>query len=283
MIYKKDANFPYPILRNGTTSYKDSEFLFDTFLVEDENKYKFTYKYKISASFINNMIEKNEAKLVLVVQSKDSKAFELKKNQDSISIAKKHLSIDGRTSLQMHTVTKKQISFKNNNNLNEFYEVFKENIVLPKYSTLGFSNIVTLEGRMRRPLNLFDKKLDENLSSEIKIELGSETIIIYFKDPSFQFNESNNKSFRNPYIYLGLHVALTKFIENYSEEGEENVVLSDIHAPENILDYKLYQLMESRMVEELNKDNIDEVISSMSDQIIGKYVYAVKELTDDRS
>ena len=169
MIYKKDANFPYPLLTNGTTSYKDSEFLLDVDVEEDTYGYKFIYEYKISSSFINKLIERDDAKLILVVQSKDSKTFELDKNKNYISIKKEHISINERTSLQLHIVTKNEINFQNNSDLNEFYKLFKGDIVLPRYSSLGFSNIVTLEGRMKRPLELFEKKLNVNLNSEIKI------------------------------------------------------------------------------------------------------------------
>lgn len=282
MIYKKEANFPFPMLINDTTSYNDSTFLLDADLEEDTYEYQFTFEFEIGSSFIDSLIENKEVKLVLIVQTKDNKVIELEKDQNSIRIPKKHISINERTSLQLHLVADKEICLKNNNDLNEFYDSFKKNILLPKYSSLGFSNIVVLEGRMKKPLELFEKRLDIGLPSEIKIELGTETIIIHYKEPEFQFNEMS-KSFTNPYIYLGLNKALTNFILTYGDTDEESVSLSNIQAPDNLLDLKLYQLMQSKMVDEINVDNIDEIISRISDRIIGRYVYAVKGLTNSEN
>lgn len=283
MIYKKDANFPYPMLTNDSTSYKDSSFIFDAELEEDTYEYKFTLKYEISSLFINNLLNNGKAKLILVIQSKDNKSFELGMNQRLVTVAKEYLSINERTSLQLYIVANEEIYFKDNDELSDFYKLFKNDIALSKYSSLGFSNIVVLEGRMKKPLDLFEKKLDENLSSEIKIELGPETIIIYYREAEYQFNDLSNKSFINPYIYIGLNNALTRFINDYGNSAEESVNISDIPTPDNLLDFKLYQLMVSKGIDELNYNNIDEVISKISDRIIGKYVYAVKELADNGS
>jgi hypothetical protein len=53
--------------------------------------------------------------------------------------------------------------------------------------------------------------------------------------------------------------------------------------PENVLDFKLYQLMIKKMVEELSVDNIDEVIYQISDRIIEKFTSAVKGLAANGS
>lgn len=82
----------------------------------------------------------------------------------------------------------------------------------------------------------------------------------------------------NPYLYTGLRMALERFISNYADEDDDVVELSQMTQPEDLLDFKLYNLMTSKAVEELHVDNIDEVIGRISHQIIEKYVKAVKEL-----
>ena len=63
--------------------------------------------------------------------------------------------------------------------------------------------------------------------------------------------------------------------------GKDYVDLTQITQPENLLDFKLYQLMIKKMVDEVSVDNIDEVISLISDRIIEKYAGAVKELVNN--
>lgn len=278
MIYKKDANFPYPVLTNGSTSYENSEFLLEVTLQEDVDKYRFSFTYEISSLFIKQLISNGEAVLILIIQSKDSKFFKLEPNQASVDVPKERISINNRTSIQMHIQSKQEIYFSNNDDLSSFYEELKDQLIIPKNLLLGFSNIVTLEGRMHKPLDLFEKKLDENLQSEIKIELGAETIIIHYKKPEFLFGDIRNKALNNPYIYTGLRTALLRFVNEYSEVGDDYVDLSKIMQPEDLLDYKLFNLMQSKMVNEISVDSIDEVIAQISDRIIEKYASAVKEL-----
>lgn len=52
MIYKKDANFPYPILTNTSNSYDNCSFILDIDLEENTNEYIFEIKYDITSPFI---------------------------------------------------------------------------------------------------------------------------------------------------------------------------------------------------------------------------------------
>jgi hypothetical protein len=123
------------------------------------------------------------------------------------------------------------------------------------------------------------KKLNPNLGSDIKIELGSETIIIHYKNEQLQFNTlPMSNTLNNPYIYMGLQKALQRFIAHYGDEDEQ-VDLEQIDPPTDQLDFKLYQLMKKKMVDELSIDTIDEVIYVISDRIIEKYAAAVKGLS----
>lgn len=118
--------------------------------------------------------------------------------------------------------------------------------MVPKNSVLGFSNSLIFEGSTSKPLELFEKRVNPNIKSDIKIELESETIIINYKNETLQFIDSpQSASLNNPYIYMGLQKALCRFILNHGA-GEEEVDLEDIEAPSDGLDFKLYNLMKKK-------------------------------------
>ncbi|RUL51328.1 hypothetical protein [Lysinibacillus antri] len=279
MIYKKDANFPYPILSSNTLAYEESDFTIKVSFEEDGDLYRFKIAAQLTSEFVEALLKNGEAQYLLVIQSKDTKFFPLDMHNLQVEIAKNRMSLSNRTSIQLHIVAKSDIRFENNRELNSFYDQLKDSIVVPKFSMIGFSNIVTFEGGMKNPLDLFEKRLNPNLSSAIKFELGSECIIIHFRDEDIQFQSMTRaNAFMNPYLYTGLRMALERFISNYADEDDDVVELSQMTQPEDLLDFKLYNLMTSKAVEELHVDNIDEVIGRISHQIIEKYVKAVKEL-----
>lgn len=279
MIYKKDANFPYPLLTNTSTSYKNSNFKLDVNLHENTHNYRFETSYDIDSNFITKLLENGQAQLILVIQSKDNKFFNLDFGDKFIEIPKSRVSLSKRTTIQLLIQSKEEVAFKENTDLNSFYGEFKDDIVVPKNSILGFSNSVTFEGSSAKPLDLFEKKVNPNIKSDIKIELGSETIIINYKNEELQFNDSPmSPTLNNPYVYMGLQKALYRFIINNSQQGEETVYLEDTDAPADSLDFKLYNLMKKKMIDELSVENMDEVIYSISDKILEKYAAAVRRL-----
>jgi hypothetical protein len=279
MIYKKDANFPYPLLTNTSTSYETSHFTLDVELQENMQNYRFDIQYEIESEFINTLLDKGQAQLVLVIQSKDNKFFPLRTNQKHIEILKSRISVSKRTVIQLHLLAKADIPFIDNDDLSEFYGQFKEEIIVPKHSILGFSNIVVFDGSSNKPIDLFEKKVDPNLSSDVKIELGSETIIIHYKNEQLQFNNlPMSNTLNNPYIYMGLQKALMRFIVNNSADGEQ-VDLEEIDIPIDQLDLKLYNLMKKKLVMEVRIDTIDEVIHVISDRIIERYSAAIRGLS----
>lgn len=173
MIYKKDANFPYPLLTNTSNSYDNCNFILDIDLKENTQNYRFQIKYEIDSLFIENLIKQKQAQLILIIQSKDNKFFNLDVNQEYVEIPKSRISLSTRTTIQLLIQSKDEILFKNNDDLNSFYETFKDDIVVPKNSILGFSNSVIFEGSQTKPLELFEKKVNPELKSDIAVELGS--------------------------------------------------------------------------------------------------------------
>ncbi|MEK4423910.1 hypothetical protein [Solibacillus sp. FSL K6-1523] len=278
MIYKKDANFPYPILTNTTTAYMNPYFSLDVRLEENTNAYRFLLDYEVGSTFINNLIQKNQATVIFIIQSKDTRFVKLTPNQSYIDIEKSRISLNKRTSIQLQIQTNEEIGFTNNDDLTSFYEPFKNEIMLSKNKLLGFSNVVIFEGSIQQPLVLFEKKLNENLTSDIKVELGTETIILHYKKAEFQFNGMrNSRNFNTPYLYIGLQKALQNFVSECGRD-EGAVDLTHCDVPETGLDYKLYNLMVKKMITEISNENIDEVISLISEKMIEKYSMAVREL-----
>ncbi|MEH6938766.1 hypothetical protein V7056_13030 [Bacillus sp. JJ664] len=279
MIYKKDANFPYPLLTNTSNSYNDCNFSLDIDLRENSESYRFEVSYDLKSSFICRLLEENQAQLILVIQSKDNKFFELSTVDTFIEIPKSRISLTERTQIQLLIQSKVEISFVDNNDLNSFYQVYKSEIIVPKNSILGFSNSVIFDGSNAKPLELFEKKVNPNIKSAIKIELGVETIIIHYKNEEFQFVDSHiSNNLNNPYVYMGLQKALMQFIYNNCEDGEEEVDIVHMEVPSDGLDLKLYNIMQHKLVEELSVENIDEVIYLISDKIIEKYTSAIRRL-----
>ena len=277
MIYKKEANFPYPLLTNTSDSYEQCQFTLDIDLQENTEHYHFNVKSEIESLFIKKLIQSKQAKLILVIQSKDNKFYDVKLNEDQIIIPKTRLSLSKRTTLQLFIQAVDDVNFAANEDLASFYDDIKEGITVPKHSVLGFSNCVIFDGSTNKPFDLFEKKLNPNLKSEISIDLGSDTIIINSKDEELQFNDSSMSGIlNNPYVYMGLQKALYRFIIKYGEDDQ--VYLDDIEYPEDGLDFKLYNLMKSKMITELNTENIDEVISKISDKILNKFTSVVRGL-----
>lgn len=281
MIYKKDANFPYPILTNTSNSYENCSFTLEVNLEENTNDYIFEIDYDISSEFITKLLERGQAELILVIKSKDNKFFNLEFGEKVKYISKTRISLSKRTTIQLFIQSKEEISFSDNHDLSSFYNEFKDEIVVPKNSILGFSNCPMFDGSISRPLELFEKKVDPNLKSDVKIEIGSETIIINYKNEELQFaNMSQSSAFNNPYVYMGLQKALYKFIVNNDKDHEE-VNIEEMEPPTSELEFKLYNLMKKKKVSELNIDNIDEVIYAISDKILEKYSVAVRRLYSD--
>jgi len=278
MIYKKDVNFPYPLLTNTSNSYEGCNFTLDIELNENTYEYIFQIKYEIESDFIKRLIRENKAQLVLVVQSKDNKFFNLNLNENIKTIPKNRISLSKRTTIQLLIQSKEEINFKDNHDLNSFYGSIKDEINVPKHSILGFSNSVMFDGSTSKPLELFEKKVDINLKSEVKVELGSETIIINYKSEELQFIDSPvSSTINNIYVYMGLQKALYRFVNTYGQEDEE-VDLEELDLPTDGLDVKLYRLMKSKMIKIVSLDNVDEVICSITDRILDKYTSAVRGL-----
>ena len=280
MIFSKNAIFPYPVLKNELDDYTENIFNLEVDLKDNTNEFIFEITYEIGSDYIKNLIDTKKAALFLVIRAKDNKFFRVE-NNSKVSIPKNRISLDNRTSIQLIIRAEEQIDFHDNNDLTDFYRGIKAKISIDKHCLLGLSNIVIFDGSMRKPFDIFEKRISSDLNSDIKIEVGSETIIIEYKHEDYQFVTSPNSSILNyPYIYMGMQKALMKMIKEKSDDGE-SLDFNDMEMPEEPLYAKLYNLLKSKGIDGVDINNIDEVIYKSSDRILEKFSNVIKGLNEN--
>ena len=284
MIYTKQSNFPYPLLRSESEDYVDGQFEFDVLLEETNTDYIITVIATISSSFIKDLIDRNKARLVLVIKSKDNQFHVLDNSEETkVKINKTKLSFNSKTIMQLMIQSLDDIYFKLNEDLSEFYKEFKNDIKVNKGLALGFSNTVVLDSSEKKPFDLFEKRIDPNMIEDIKVEIGREVIIIVYNSESLMFNDvADNRNLSNPYLYIGLQKALVAWFLKFSIDREQSVdidelCLNDMLTP---LDSKLLELMKAKGIEELDLDEIDSIIQIISEDILKKYVKRVRRALD---
>ena len=280
MIFSKNAIFPYPVLKNELDDYTENIFNLEVDLKDNTNEFIFEITYEIGSDYIKNLIDTKKAALFLVIRAKDNKFFRVE-NNSKVSIPKNRISLDKRTSIQLIIRAEEQIYFHDNNDLTGFYTGIKSKISIDKHCLLGLSNVVIFDGSMRKPFDIFEKRISSDLNSDIKIEVGSETIIIEYKHEDYQFVTSPNSSILNyPYIYMGMQKALMKMIKEKSDDGE-SLDFNDMEMPEEPLYAKLYNLLKSKGIDGVDIKNIDEVIYKSSDRILEKFSNVIKGLNEN--
>ena len=280
MIFSKNAIFPYPVLKNELDDYTENIFNLEVDLKDNTNEFIFEITYEIGSDYIKNLIDTKKAALFLVIRAKDNKFFRVE-NNSKVSIPKNRISLDKRTSIQLIIRAEEQIDFHDNNDLTDFYTGIKTKISIDKHCLLGLSNVVIFDGSMRKPFDIFEKRISSDLNSDIKIEVGSETIIIEYKHEDYQFVTSPNSSILNyPYIYMGMQKALMKMIKEKSDDGE-SLDFTDMEMPEEPLYAKLYNLLKSKGIDGVDIKNIDEVIYKSSDRILEKFSNVIKGLNEN--
>lgn len=281
MIYTKKANFPYPVLMNFTDDYVDPEFELDVTIRDNTDDYAIDVTWKVSSDYIKGLIRSGKASLTLIIKSKDNQFHKLgttKKLQ--VLIPKKKLCINTRTVMQLMIQANEDISFEQNDDLNSFYDEVKSEITVKSGNVLGFSNTVIFDGSQNKPFELFEKKIDKDIKSDVEIRLGTETILIVYKKEEYQFGGiQGSKELNYPYIYMGLQKALMNFLIHANPDNpEDGLRVDEMEPPENPLESKLYSLMQAKNIMELSMDNLDEVIYQISDNLLMRYHDAVRGL-----
>lgn len=275
MIFKKDVNFPYPVLSPFTSDYKDSYFGINVDLEDHDSMYKFKVKMKLECRFLEELISAKRAKMFLVVESQDVKFYEF--NGQDIVVNKNRISLSKRTFFQMYISTIKRVPMRDNVFLDEFYDDKKTKMFLDAGSVLAISNVEKFDGDLKKPFDLFEKMVDANIKSDIKIELGTELIMIKYKTPELQYkNMRRRNTLNNHYVYLGLQKALMLMIKDLGENDE--LLIENLDDVDNKVYRKIQNLLKVKRVANINYENLDEVIYKISDRILEKHTIAVKEL-----
>lgn len=278
MIYKRDANFPYPILSETSLSYREYSFDLDINVSESKDLYIFEVDMRLGSNFLDALVLEESASFYLVIQSKDNKVFPLNAYRDvqEIKVKKSRIALSSKTNIQVFLISTKNINMSENYELETFYDEYKEEINIPRNSLLAYSNVVEFNGDLKKPLDLFEKRVDGTIDSEILVESRSDVIVLTFKKKEFQFN-NRSPHYLNPYIYIGLSRALTSFYyNNISDQELEYIDIREMIPPASELETKLYQLMKSKGVELLSIDTLDSVISLITDKPIEKFVNSIE-------
>lgn len=279
MIYTKKANFPYPILMNFTDDYQKAEFELDINLRDNLDDYILDITWKVSSNFIQGQLKSGNASFLLIIKSKDNQFHVLPYSpKPQVMIPKTRLCLNARTVIQLMIQANTAIDFANNVDLNDFYKDLRKDIQIQPGMALGFSNTVIFDGSQQKPYDLFEKKVDRTIPSDIEIRLCEETIMVVYKDDSLQFLDiQNSRELNYPYIYMGLQKALIEFLLHANPENpEEGIQVNEMEPPDHALDGKLYTLMQAKNITELNLDNVDEVICKISDHLVKRYADAIR-------
>ncbi len=284
MIYSKDAAFSYPILSHSSTSYDDCYFYFNIDDIVDEgDAYSFTFSYDIESEFIKDLVKRGAAVLILIIQSDDNVFFELKKNQTHISIPKSRLTFDNKVLSQLHIQSLTDIDFSSCQELHEFYASKKEEIKLGAHTLLAYSNVSAVKNMGKEGVQLFEKAIDPSMSVDYEAEVGTDQIILKFREERFLLQSLNsNRHVMNLYLYQGLEMALQQFILEHLEADEEILILEDLESSTlNNLHDKLYQLLIAKGVEDVNLEQLDVLVQTIAPDLILKFTQAIERLCEN--
>ena len=277
MIFSKNVTFPYPLFSPFSEDYVKGVFDFQIEDVYDNNdEYRFEIKYELDHPFFSDLIKKNLAKLYFVIDNVTYFYFELTSNYFNVS--KKRIALNKRTRFQILIITKEKISFKNNSYLDPIYRVEGEHIIIEANQTIALSNVITYDGEMKKPYDLFNFKVDENMKEEVKVEINNEIITIVYSDIKYKYDGFvKARHLNNHYVYLGLTKALMSLVNLYGGEHQE-IVIADQETFNEELNKKILSLLQIYKVEILTNENIDEVIHQISDKVLLKHFLAIKEM-----
>ena len=280
MIYTEEASFPYPVISSSSSDYKDRSFIFDAKITGDSENYKIDIDIAIGSEFLEELIKDKKIEYILIIKTQDNNFYKLDKDYNVV-IKRNEISFRSGSKMQIFLRSVEEINLKDNIDLDEFYTKDKEDIIISKNSIIGFSNIIIYERSEKTSIDLFEKLVDESILSEIKIEIREENIAIIFKDKKYQYNDSSqSKRLNYPYIYMGLQKILMEMIvmdsknEDYVLEIDENSVA---HTGKPVY-RKIIRLLQEVDVKQISFEEIDEVISKISPNIIKEYYKGVKEV-----
>ena|GEM_PF-554599 len=293
MIYNKKVAFPYPLLMNGLTHYKDEYFDLDIELLENIDSISIEYDFKLCSKFIKLLLERGEVTPILIISSRDSKYFRIEnfdKIDDSyygkIEVSKKRISLKDKIRFQVIIESKNRLNYKTNNDLVDFYDEMKSEINIPQNAAIAISNEVVFDGNIDNATRLFEIKVNKEQILDIKIQLSEDIILINLNKSYSNISSLKNKKVLDyPLLYMGLQKAFYEFIIKINKLLNQNTVskikISDIDNNDiKGLNYKLYSLLKDSKIEYIDFENVDYVINEIFGDSLNKYFLELKRLSE---
>jgi hypothetical protein len=268
MIFKKDVSFPYPILAPFNEDYPECEFDLDINfeLIEEDTVFRFQVTPNLNSHFLNNLLQEKKAKYKLIISSHDSKIFDYDEDQGSVDIPRNRISLKRKTQIQMALVAMEEINFKDNLDLDSYYNALKSNVNIQKDHLLALSEVVNFNGELTKPFVLFKYEINPDLESEIEFSMVGEFINIHLREKEFKYlNAPQNYH----YVYMGLQKALAQLIFD-NAEGESSLRI-DSFTGSSPLQEKLRIYLEAKNIDEISLESLERAIDKMTDKIMSKH------------
>lgn len=275
---------------NKYEDYNNAIFNLSVDLKENSADYILKIDLEISSEFLVDLIKNKKAKLILIIKSKDNKIIELEYNKDNPKQYEKTISkrevafVKNKTRMQVMIQAMERVPFSDNDDLNDFYSRYKDKICVDKGLALGFSSLAVFDGRKERGLNLYEVRHDSSIVSDIEIRLTENSILIVYKTDDIFFKRIRKRdALINPYLYMGLQKALSKFIVDVlsrEENREVDIVnIDDINEEDMdcVLNEKILTFLKGKGIKELDWESIDKVIHLISEDMLRKYVDRIIE------
>lgn len=277
MIYTKEASFPYPIYSNLSHDFDEPIFDFDINVTEHETKYDFNITYNLGSSYIKNLIDSGKTRAILIIKSIDSQFYFLGSEKETISIMKNQISLDGRTTAQIHIQALSNLSYQDNDDLSKRYYAFRDEILINRHCVIGYSGTIEFDGSDKEAMGLFEYSLDPSMKKDFKIEITQDNVLLVWKNPKDSI--TGDEGLLNLYLYLGLSGTLIDFLTRHSvdpDSGFEVFIDNVAQSPGTVLDKKITKLLQNRGITELYFENIDEAIFLIADSIIPKFTQSIE-------
>lgn len=277
MIYTEEASFPYPIVSSNSSDYVDNTFNFDIKIIDDSEHYDLKFDITLGSEYLESLIKDGSIEYIALIKTQDSSFYKLDRD-NHVKVGKRKLSFKSNSKIQLIMRTRKPLNFGDNYDLDPFFTDDGEDILIGSNSIIGFSNVVIFEKSEKTSIDLFEKKVDKSISSEIKIEIREENIALIFKDDKYQFGKTMEaKRLTYPYIYIGLQKLLMEMVVMDSKNDDnileiDNNSIADISKP---VYGKVVRLLLNKGINQVSFDEIDEIITKISPNIINEYYRGV--------
>jgi len=275
MIFNKDVTFPYPILTNFNDDYPNSDFSLQVDFQIEDNDYFFNITYQLTSAFLMDLYQDHKAQFKCIVQSYDSKIYDFNPFEPVIRIPKNRIALSKKVLIQLVIIATEKVSFDKNQDIDPYYKTYRNQIIIDKNHLLALSNIAKFNGELKEPFKLFNYSIIDNLPTDIAFDLEKEMIHIKFKESHFLHQKGQKPSPLNyHYVYMGLQKAISQFIINNSEDGD-NIQLKELTNVNSSLDEKLLSFMINKGVDEVSLEKLDLVIHQITDRVMLKHNKAV--------